>query len=263
MDSKHLGGNISHRRAIHHSGSYHDNLITFRYPWVVAWWAAALPGLGHLMLCKFGTGFILFIWEMVVNVNGGINEAIYYSMIGKVDKAKEILSPTWLFMYAGVYIFNIWDAYSKAVHLNRQYTLAYAENSPLAPFKISSLEVNFLDKRNPWLAVVFSAVGPGLGYLYIIRLPSAVFAVVWWVAIVYFSGIHKAILFTAAGDFAYSIYVLEPQWFLFIPSIYLFSMYDSYAYAVELNKIFEKEQANFLIKRYQHDPEKVLSYLKK
>ena len=263
MKTKHLVTNYSQRRTIHHSASYHDNLITYRNPWVVAWWSAAIPGFGHLMLCKYITGFILFAWEVFVNVNAGINAAIMYSMIGDFETAKEILDPNWLFFYAGVYVFAIWDSYRRTVDLNRLYLLAYRENSPLAPFKISSLEINYLNKRKPWVTVIFSAIAPGLGYLYINRLPSAFFTIIWWVIIIYFSRFNEALLYTMIGNFSDAIETLDPQWLLFIPSLYVFSMFDSYSYTVELNKVFEKEQANYLLKYYQFNPSEALTNLTK
>ncbi|MBB5172468.1 hypothetical protein [Texcoconibacillus texcoconensis] len=262
MESKHLVRNKSQRRTIHHSASYHNNLITYRNPWVVAWWAAALPGLGHFMLCKFIMGMILFGWEIFVNVNGGLNQAIFYSFIGEFDQARDVLDPVWAIMYVGIYIFNIWDAYRRTVEMNKLYVLAYTENSPLAPFKITALEVNYLDKKHPSMAAIFSAISPGLGYIYVDRTPSAVYTIIWWIVIVYFSGFHTAILHTMIGNFALAIQTLDPQWFFFIPSIYLFSIYDSYSYTVELNKIFEKEQSNFLKKHYQQNPSKMLTTLK-
>lgn len=50
-----------------------------RDPYVIAWWSAALPGLGHLLLSKYLRGFLLFIWEIFINVNAHINLAIMYS----------------------------------------------------------------------------------------------------------------------------------------------------------------------------------------
>lgn len=261
MKSKPLVRNYSHRRTLHHSASYHDNLITNRNPWVVAWWSAALPGFGHLMLCKYVTGFILFTWEVFINVNAGINTAIMYSMIGDFAAAKEALDPNWLFFYAGVYVFTIWDSYRRTVDLNSLYVLAYRENSPLAPFKISALEINYLNKRNPLVTVLFSAIIPGLGYLYINRLPSAFVTLTWWIVIVFFSKFHEALLYTMVGNFSQAAFILDPQWFLFMPSLYVFAIYDSYSYTVELNKVFEKEQANFLLKHYQANTSEVLSSL--
>ncbi|UCZ51511.1 hypothetical protein LGQ02_11555 [Bacillus shivajii] len=251
------------RRKIHHSVSYHDNLITYRHPWVVAWWSAALPGFGHFMLCKFVTGFILFIWEITVNVNAGINAALMYSMIGEMEKAIEVINPNWLLLYPSVYVYGIWDSYRRTVEMNGQYVLAYRENSSITPFKISALEINFLDRRQPWISAICSILAPGLGYLYINRIPSAVFTIIWWIVIIYFSNFYEALLHTMLGDISYALSILNPQWFLFIPSIYVFSIYDSYAYTVDLNKVFEKEQANYLKRNYQNNAIEKLAKLKK
>lgn len=244
---------LNKRRQIIYSTSFTDNLISLRNPWVVAWWSAAFPGFGHFMLCKYLVGFSLFISEVLINVFCGINTAIFYSFIGDFDKAKEVLDFRFVPIYIGGYIFGIWDTYRRTVEINQQYILAYHETRYISPFSISALEISYLDKRKPWISALFSSIIPGLGYVYINRLISAAFAVIWLVIITYYSGLYIAVFYTVIGDFGQVSQVLDPQWFLFMPSIYLFSIYDSYAYTVELNKAFEKEQAHFLKEKYQID----------
>lgn len=38
--------------------------IHLRSPSIIAWWSAAFPGFGHLLLSKCLRGYILFIWEV-------------------------------------------------------------------------------------------------------------------------------------------------------------------------------------------------------
>jgi len=47
--------------------------------------------------------------------------------------------------------------------------------------------------------------------------------------------------------------ISDPQWLLFMPSLYLFVIYDAYSLTVEFNKLFEIEQSKFLVDNYQ-DP---------
>ena len=53
------------------------------------------------------------------------------------------------------------------------------------------------------------------------------------------------------GDFGQAVAVADPQWLLFLPSIYGYAAYEAYSSTVELNKIFDIELREFLQKRYQ------------
>ena len=74
----------------------------------------------------------------------------------------------------------------------------------------------------------------------------------WWITIGYVSGLYQAIEFTALGLFEQAKAVIDPEWFLFIPSILGFACYDAYVNTLEYNRLFEKEQAAFLKKNYQN-----------
>jgi len=113
------------------------------------------------------------------------------------------------------------------------------------------MEINYLDKRVPRLAAAWSALMPGLGHIYTYRLPTGFFVLVWWISITYFSHLLEAVQFSALGNFSRATAAVCPDWLLFMPSIYIFSIYDSYINAVEYNKLFKKEQAVFLQDTYQ------------
>lgn len=53
------------------------------------------------------------------------------------------------------------------------------------------------------------------------------------------------------GDFSQAIAVADPQWLLFMPSIYGYASYEAYSSTVELNKIFDIELGEYMEKRYQ------------
>ena len=89
------------------------------------------------------------------------------------------------------------------------------------------------------LAMVYSFTG--LGSLYIHRMPSGFFAVSWTAVILYFSHFLEALQYTFMGSFDQAIAVLDPEWCLFLPSIYCFAAYEAYILAVELNKLYKKE----------------------
>ncbi|QBP40233.1 hypothetical protein [Paenisporosarcina antarctica] len=226
--------------------------IHLRNPLIIAWWSAAFPGFGHLLLSKYLRGLTLFIWEIVINVNAHINLAIIYSFTGQFELAKEVLEPRWMLLYIPIYFYGIWDSYRTAVDLNKVTLLAERENAPFPNFSITALEINYLDMRTPWIAVMWSFFMPGAGQLYIHRIITAFFILVWVIIITYFSHILDSVYFLVLGDFDQAKSVLIGQWFLFIPSIYLFAIYDAYVNTVENNKLFELEQKNFFANRYQN-----------
>lgn len=98
--------------------------IHLRSPSIIAWWSAAYPGFGHLLLSKYLRGYILFIWEVIVNVQANINLAIIYSFQGNIDMAIDALDTRWLLVYLPVYFFGIWDSNRTTVDLNKVYLFA-------------------------------------------------------------------------------------------------------------------------------------------
>jgi len=156
------------------------------------------------------------------------------------------------FLSSIVFIYAIWDSYRSTVDLNKYSILADREHSPILPFKISTLEINYFDKRNPWVATAWSILMPGTGHLYNHRLPTGFIVLIWWIMISYFSHLLEVLHYTAIGAFNQAISVADPQWLLFMPSLYVFVIYDAYVNTVEYNKLFEIEQAKFLMDNYQN-----------
>lgn len=227
------------------------NFLHLKNPWVTAWWSAAFPGFGHILLCNNVKGLLLMLWEILINVRSRLNLAIIYTFTGRFDMAKAILDRRWLLLYVGVFVYGIWDSYRGTIDLNKLSVLAYREKSLFFPVKISGMEINYLDKKSPWVSVAWSMFMPGLGHLYIHRLITGFVILAWTITIAYLSHVLEAIHFTAVGDFVQAIKVTNPQWLLFLPSIYCFSIYDSYVNTVEYNKLFEIEQGSFLKENYQ------------
>lgn len=232
--------------------------IHLRNPYIVAWWSAAFPGFGHLLLSKYLRGFVLFIWEVVVNVQSNLNLAMIYSFQGEIDKAKDILNTRWLLIYIPVYIFAIWDSYRTTMDMNKVYVLAERESHTFNTFSIGALEINYLDKRNPIMAVIWSLFIPGLGQLYIHRIITAFFVIIWCVVFFYYSHGLEAISLLFLGKIAKATTVIKPEWLLFFPSLYGFSVFDSYINTVENNKLYDIEQRNYFRENYQSPSFKVL-----
>ncbi|WP_430787605.1 hypothetical protein VBD025_16900 [Virgibacillus flavescens] len=251
MDN-HITDNTA-KRYVAHVSVFGTTQIHLRNPFVIAWWSAAFPGCGHLLLSKYLRGYLLFIWEVIVNLQANLNQGIVYSFQGNFDKAIEVLDARWLLLYMPVYLFAIWDSYRTTVDLNKVYILASDEEHYFNSFSIGALEINYLDKRNPLVAAMWSVFVPGLGQLYIHRIMTAFFVIIWAVVFFYYSRVFEGITYLLQGNIQQSTEVLKDQvkWLLFIPSVYGFAIYDSYMNTVENNKLFEKVQRRFLLDNYQ------------
>lgn len=167
--------NNSARRYKAHVSILGTTQIHLRNPYIIAWWSAAFPGFGHMILSKYLRGISLFIWEVVINIQSHLNLAMIHSFQGNIHLAKEILDTRWVLIYIPVYIFGIWDSYRTTVDLNNIAVLAEREDHLFNTFNIGSMEINYLDKRSPSLSFIWSLLMPGLGHLYIHRILIAFF----------------------------------------------------------------------------------------
>ena len=242
----------SARRSVAYLSLLGTTQLHLRNPFVIAAWSVAFPGMGHLLLSKYSRGFLLFLWEVFINYKAHINLLILYSFIGDFEKAKAVVDIRWMSLYIPTYIFAIWDSYRTTVDMNHAYMLAAREDAEIKPFKIGAMEINYLDKRNPWISVIWSLLIPGSGQLYIHRLITALFVVAWWIVICYYSKLLPSFHYTFLGDFSRAKSVVDMQWFLNIPSVYFFAMYDAYVNTVSNNKLYDWEQTKFLKKEYQN-----------
>lgn len=240
------------RRPLGVMNSISTNFLHLRNPYVIAWWSAAFPGFAHISLGSYIAGFLLFTWEMVVNYNAKVNMAILYSFTGRFDMAKEVVNNQWLLLYAPVFIYCIWNGYQLTVDLNKLTILGERNEAKIDPEGISFYEINALDRRTPWVSVMWTFLTPGLGHLYTHRTPTAFFLLIWWIIACYFSHVLQAIQFTALGLFDEAKVILDPQWFIYLPSILGFAIYDAYVNTVEYNRLFEREQAKMLESEYQY-----------
>lgn len=232
---------------------YTINILYQKNPWVTVWWSIAFPGLGCMLLGKPFKGIIFLGWEILINMKSGINTAILYSFTGNFELAKQAVDSRWLLLYVGVLIFLMWDTYRFTLELNKISILADRETTSIQFMAISPLGLNFLNRVNPCLAAIWSAFIPGLGHFYLRRMPTGFVSMILWISIAVLSGLYQAVQLTAAGSFNEAASVLNPQWLLFLPSIFVFSVYTSYVDAVEINKLVQAEKNYYLKENYQ-DP---------
>ncbi|WP_306421199.1 hypothetical protein [Robertmurraya sp. DFI.2.37] len=210
------------------------------------------PGFGHFLLNKYFRGLSLFVWEIYINQTTKLNQAMVYSFTGNFDAAKEILDLKMVLMYIPVYLFAIWDSYRTTVDLNNIHTLAKREDAPFNSFSIGSFEINYLDKRNPIMAILWSLTIPSVGQLYAHRIILAGFTLIWTAIFMYNSHFLEALIYLVNGNLNKSNAVLDAQWLLYLPSFYFFTIFDSYTSTVENNKLFEEEQRKYLRSHYQN-----------
>ncbi len=225
--------------------------LHLRNPWVVAFWSAMFVGLGHILLSKYLRGFLLFGFEIAIDVVGHINLALFYSFTGQFEMAKGVLDTKLMLLYIPAYFFGIWDSYRTTVDLNNQFLLSVREDAAIKPFKMDAIEINYLDKKAPWSAVFWSLLVPGAGQIAIHRLITAFFILAWTIVVIYQANVLPAIHHTMAGNFEQAKTMLNIHWFLNIPSLYFFAAYDACVNTVESNKVFDWEQAKYLKRKYQ------------
>lgn len=222
------------------------NSVYPRPPWIAAWWSAAFPGFGHMFLGKYLHGFILIIWELVVNNFSNLNMAIAFSFHGDFEAAKAVLNHDWILLYLTVYIYSIWDSYRCAVEIKKSHTLSEIEDAPVTPSDVSFFDVVTLDKKKPLLGSFWSFFTPGLGQLYGGSTVVGAFMLAWWIFVCYKAVAIRTWLYSFLGDFDRALEVVNWQWFLFLPSMLAFAIYQAYVSVTENNVLYDIEQIRYL-----------------
>ncbi|MYL42143.1 MULTISPECIES: hypothetical protein [Virgibacillus] len=77
-------------------------------------WSVALPGFGQILNKKYLKGILLFLLEILVNVQGNFNEVILLSFHGEIEAAIQQTNYHWIMFYPCLYFFAMWDAYKDA-----------------------------------------------------------------------------------------------------------------------------------------------------
>lgn len=221
-------------------------------PFVVAWWSAAFPGFGQYLLNQYIRATLLTLSEVITNTLASINEAIVYSFCGKFELAKSILKPRWAIGYLIIFLYAFWDSYRSTIVQNKMCHLAEMENERLRGILVHPLEIQYLEQRNPFIAIWYSILFPGLGQLYNQRFGLAFYAMFWWWVYLTLSHAHEALLYLLLGDIEKSTSVLHPHWLLFMPSVLFGSAYHAFITAIEHNRLYRLEQRQHLMERYKN-----------
>lgn len=224
-----------------------------KHPWVPAWWSAAIPGFGHIHLGQWLKGLLLMSGEMFINLYGNVNLAMLYSFTGQFDRLNnELINYNFVFLYGALYVFGIWDAYRVSVDINKiSYLESKQEVRAFKIYDVSSLDLNYLDRRIPWIAAFWSAVFIGIGHIYNHKLLNGFILLGWGIAIAVNSNLPYILIFTMTGQFERINDVVNYKWLLFFPSIYFFSIYDAYSNSVGYNRLFKEEQLYYLKAKFK------------
>ncbi|KPD00718.1 hypothetical protein LR69_01096 [Geobacillus sp. BCO2] len=145
---------------------------------------------------RYATAFMLILWELFINTKAHINTGILYSLLGDFEKAKAALDERWLMFYVAIYMYSIWDSYRGSVDMNKLYLLADREDAPISSIRMGIWDINYLDKREPWLALVWSVLAPGLGHLYVHKVITGLFIFTFTILVSYFAHLPEAITYT-------------------------------------------------------------------
>jgi len=227
------------------------NYLFPKNPWTVAWWSLALPGMGHMMLGHSYTGIIFLVWELIINTQANLNTAILYSFTGNFELAKQFIDYKWLLLYPAVLIFCVWDSYHIAEEQNKIFYLCTREKPVINFIAIDSLGINYLKPYNPLHMAFWSAFAPGTGHICMKKLITGFLGFIIWISIAYLSGVNQGIHLTFACSFQEVKSVLNPQWFLFLPSIFCYAFYSAYVNAQALNELYRVEQRSYLEQHFQ------------
>lgn len=250
--SNNVNNNLTPRRHVAFLGTWSTVLLDKRNPYIVLFWSIAYGGLGHIIIDKYVRGLILVVGEAFLNFVSHLNLALYYTLVGQFDLAKQSLDMKWFFLYLTVYCFSIIDSYISTVQNNKAYTLAKRENVEIKSSTINSIGYNEIVEISPVLASILSAILPGAGSFVTQRLIRSFVLIIFWVAIAFLSGFYSAIVYTFSGQFSLVKSSLDIQWFLNIPSIWFFAVYEAYTSAIENNKLFRWNTSMFLKREYQN-----------
>jgi len=101
---------------------------------------------------------------------------------------------------------------------------------------ISALAVNVFHLRNPWVVAWWSCVYPGFGHLRLVSIGKGVFLFGGELLINTQAHLNLAIIYSFTGNFVMAKQVLDTNLLLLYCGILVFSVWDSYRGAIELNK---------------------------
>jgi len=95
--------------------------------------------------------------------------------------------------------------------------------------------------RNPWAALLWSAMLPGLGQFYNRDYWIGLLVLILEFGINYLSRINCIILFEFSDQFQHQIDYMDLHWLMFYPAIYAFSMWQAFNRAIDINQELQRQ----------------------
>lgn len=93
--------------------------------------------------------------------------------------------------------------------------------------------------RAPWIALLWSAMLPGLGHFYNKDYILGITLLFLEIGVNCMANLNQGIYYAFNGYFADACSVINYQWILFYPAIYAFSMWHAYNNAIDINADLE------------------------
>lgn len=237
------------RPATYAAKSGYDQLARYD-PRTVAWLSATFPGFGHLLLNHNVRGLFFTLSEVFVNSFAHVNEAMVYTFCGKFDDAIRVLNRDWAVGYAIIFLFAILDGYRIAIGQNRMLDRRIPGVNRLAAAYAPFQEFQYSTPKQPWIAVAFSCLLPGLGQFYVQRYWLAIYGVFWWWVYSVSSGYNAAWIRLWNGDLAGAA-KLHPHWLLFMPSLIGGATYHAFVCSLRQNRLFRAEQRRYVAMEFR------------
>lgn len=92
-----------------------------RNPWMAAFLSLFLGGAGHFYNLKTIKALMLMGWHLAVWLNSGLNRALLATLRGDWQEVHTVIDYQWLLFWPSMHLFNIWNAHSDAVELNKLF----------------------------------------------------------------------------------------------------------------------------------------------
>ncbi len=101
---------------------------------------------------------------------------------------------------------------------------------------VSSLTINLLHLKNPWVTAFWSAMFPGLGFLIMGSYVKGFLLIISAITVNVMSHLNQAFLYGLTGQFEMAKQVLDTRWLLLYVPLQVFAVWSSYQLTVDLNK---------------------------
>ncbi|EGO63942.1 hypothetical protein [Acetonema longum] len=102
---------------------------------------------------------------------------------------------------------------------------------------ITPLAINFLHLRNPYTIAWWSAAYPGFGHISLGCYVRGFLLFIWEILTNTQAKLNMAILYSFTGRFDLAKEIIDTRWLLLYPSVFIFSIWDSYRLTMKLNRL--------------------------